>query len=73
MYLHKRLHENITMAEKRKCAQCGKDAIGFQSIGCSYLNVCEEHADSHILSLRPGEKQSCGESCFFERFSTSDT
>jgi hypothetical protein len=27
------------MAEKPKCALCGKDAIGFQSIGCSYLNM----------------------------------
>jgi hypothetical protein len=63
----------MTMAEKRKCAQCGKDAIGFQSIGCGFMNVCGEHADSHILALRPGEKQSVGESCFFERFDTPDT
>jgi hypothetical protein len=60
------------MAEKPKCYLCGKDAVGFQSIGCSYLNVCGEHADSHILALKPGEKQSVGESCFFERFSTMD-
>jgi hypothetical protein len=60
------------MAEKPKCALCEKDAIGFQSVGCSYLNVCEEHADSHILALRPGEKQSVGESCFFERFDTDE-
>lgn len=56
------------MTEKRNCYQCGKDAIG-----CSYLNVCEDHADSHILALGPGEKQSVGESCFFERFNTADT
>jgi hypothetical protein len=60
------------MAEKPKCYLCGKDAVGFQSVACSYLNVCEEHADSHILALKPGEKQSVGESCFFERFSTPD-
>jgi hypothetical protein len=69
----KRFQENITMAEKRTCALCGKDAIGFQSIGCSYLNVCEDHADSHILALKPGEKQSVGESFFFERFGATDT
>jgi hypothetical protein len=56
------------MAEKRTCAFCGKEAIGFQSVGCSYLNVCGEHADSHILALKPGEKQSWGECFFFERF-----
>ncbi|MGA2122256.1 MAG: hypothetical protein ABSG49_09475 [Methanoregula sp.] len=61
------------MAEKPKCALCGKDAIGFQSIGCSYLNVCEGHADSHILALIPGEKQSFGECFFFERFGATDT
>jgi hypothetical protein len=60
------------MGEKPKCYVCGKDAIGFQSIACSYLNVCEEHADSHILALRPGEEQSCGDSFFFERFDTID-
>jgi hypothetical protein len=61
------------MAEKRRCAFCTKEAIGFQSVGCSYLNVCEDHADSHILALKPGEKQSVGDSCFFERFSTTDS
>ena len=40
------------MAETPACALCGKDAIGFRSIGCSYLNVCMEPADSHILALR---------------------
>jgi hypothetical protein len=64
----KRFRKNISMTEKRNCYQCGKDAIG-----CSYLNVCEDHADSHILALGPGEKQSVGESCFFERFNTADT
>jgi len=35
--------------------------------------VCEGHADSHILALRPGEKQSFGECFFFERFGATDT
>lgn len=73
MYLQKRLHENITLVEKPKCAQCRKNAIGFQSIGYGFKNVCEGHADSHSLALRPGEKHSVGKSCFFERFDTSDT
>jgi hypothetical protein len=60
------------MKERPKCSLCGKEAIGFQSVACSYFNVCEEHADSHLLALRPGEKQAWGESCFFERFSTPD-
>jgi len=59
------------MAEKRKCAQCGKDAIGFQSFGCGFAYVCQDHAYSLLLALRPGEKYSSGE-CYFERFSTSD-
>jgi hypothetical protein len=61
------------MVEKRKCALCEKDAIGFESIGCSYLNVCEDHADSHIPALRAGEKKSAGESFFFRRFDTGDS
>ena len=55
------------MAEKPKCAECGKDAIGFQSFGCCFSNVCEDHAYSILLTLEPGEKYSSGE-CFFERF-----
>lgn len=60
------------MAERPECYRCGKDAIGFQSIACSDLHVCGKHADSRIIALRPGEKQSCGESFSFERFSTGD-
>jgi len=60
------------MTKNPPCAQCGKEAIGFQSIGCGFMNVCREHADSHVLALRPGEKQSVGDSCYFERFATSD-
>jgi hypothetical protein len=37
------------------------------------MDVCGDHADSHVLAFRPGEKQSVGESCFFERFDTPDT
>jgi hypothetical protein len=37
-------------------------------IRCSYLIICEDHADSHILALKPGEKQSVGECFFFKRF-----
>ncbi|MFA5269137.1 MAG: hypothetical protein WC379_14310 [Methanoregula sp.] len=66
-------YENRIMVENRTCAQCGKKAIGFQSIGCGFMDVCEDHADSHILALKPGEKQSVGDSCFFERFSTTDS
>jgi hypothetical protein len=61
------------MAEKPKCALCGKDVIGFPSIGCGFMNICQDHADSHILALRPGEKQSVGECFFFERFGTTDS
>jgi len=57
------------MAEKPKCAQCGKDAVGVQSFGCRSAYVCGDHAYSLILALRPGEKYSSGECCF-ERFST---
>ncbi len=62
----------MPMNEQPKCAFCGKDAIGFQSITCWYLQVCEEHADSHIRTLKPGEKQSCGESFYFEWYPTDN-
>lgn len=61
------------MTERPRCSVCGKKAIGFQSITCSYLHVCEEHADSHILALKPGEKQACGESFYFERYPTDES
>lgn len=60
------------MAEKPRCAQCGKEAIGFQSIGCGFSPVCEDHAGSILRALRPGEKSSSGE-CYFERFGTTGT
>jgi hypothetical protein len=59
------------MAEKPKCEQCGKDAIGLQSLGCCVSYVCREHADSSLLALKPGEKQAY-EYCYLERFDTTD-
>ncbi|MFA4860976.1 hypothetical protein [Methanoregula sp.] len=60
------------MAERQRCAVCGKEAIGFQSIGCCFAHVCSEHADSLLLHLKPGEKRSSGE-CYVERFDTADS
>lgn len=48
------------MPEKRKCERCGKDAIGIQSFGYCVSCVCEDHADSLLLALKPGEKQEIG-------------
>lgn len=59
------------MAEKQKCEHCEKEAIGFQSFGCCFAYVCRDHADSLLLHLKPGEKQSSGE-CYVERFDTAD-
>lgn len=59
----------IRMAENPTCERCGKAAIGIQSLGCCTAHVCEEHADGHLLALKPGEKQSY-EECYFERFDT---
>lgn len=60
------------MAEKPACAQCGKEAIGVQSFGCRSACVCQDHAYSLLLALKPGEKYSSGE-CYFERFGTAGT
>lgn len=60
------------MAEKIKCEQCGKDAIGIQSLGCCVAYVCPDHADCHLLALKPGEKQAYDD-CYFERFTVDDT
>ena len=57
----------LIMAEKPACAQCGKDAIGSQSFGCRVAFVCQDHAYSMLLALKPGEKYISGECCF-ERF-----
>ncbi|MDD1686383.1 hypothetical protein [Methanoregula sp.] len=59
------------MTEKRTCDKCGKEAIGFQSIGCCFAYVCQDHAESLLLDLKPGEKKSSGE-CYVERFDTDE-
>lgn len=58
------------MVEKPKCERCGKDAIGLQSLGSCVAYVCQEHADSALLALKPGEKQAY-DYCYFERFDTT--
>jgi hypothetical protein len=62
----------MIMEKKQKCEHCEKDAIGFQSFGCCCAYVCQDHADSFLLALKPGEKQSSGE-CYFERYDTTDS
>lgn len=59
------------MAEKPKCERCEKDAIGIQSFGYVVSYVCQDHADSLLLALKPGEKQAY-EYCYLERFDTTD-
>ncbi|MDD1686568.1 hypothetical protein [Methanoregula sp.] len=59
------------MAEKPKCERCGKDAIGRQSLGFCVSYVCQDHADSALLALKPGETQAY-EYCYLERFDTTD-
>lgn len=65
----KNLQVSCTMMKKPKCEQCEKDAIGLQSLGCCVSYVCRDHADSHLLALKPGEKQAY-DYCYFERFDT---
>lgn len=55
------------MREKITCEYCGKDAIGFQSMESAFAYVCEDHADTLLLALKPGEKK-CSGSCVFERY-----
>lgn len=50
-----------------KCDICGKTAIGIQAFGCCAVKVCEDHADSRLKDLKPGEKQEWG-ACFFYRY-----
>lgn len=52
---------------KRTCDVCGKDAIGMQTLGCCSSTVCEEHAESQLREMRPGEKKEWG-ICYFVRF-----
>lgn len=59
------------MTEKPKCELCDKDAIGRQSLGCCVSYVCQDHADSSLLALKPGEKKAY-EYCYLERFDTAD-
>lgn len=58
------------MTEEKKCARCGKDAIGVESFGCCTAYVCGEHASSLLLDLAPGTTLFSGE-CYLERFSSS--
>ncbi|PKG32544.1 hypothetical protein [Methanoregula sp.] len=59
------------MAEKHTCEQCGRVAIGLQSLGFCVSYVCKEHADSSLLALRSGEEKAC-DYCYLERFATTD-
>ena len=58
----------MIMAEKTKCEYCEKDAIGLQSLEGDFAYVCQDHADSLLLALKPGEKKIYGV-CVFERYS----
>ncbi|OPX72950.1 MAG: hypothetical protein A4E38_00330 [Methanoregulaceae archaeon PtaB.Bin108] len=60
------------MDKKPRCEYCEKDAIGIQSLGTCVSLVCRDHADSHLLALKPGEKQAY-DYCYFERFDTVDS
>ena len=55
------------MAEKQKCERCEKAAIGLQSLEGGFEYVCEDHADSALKSMKPGEKKVFGV-CVFERY-----
>lgn len=57
----------MIMAERKKCEYCEKDAIGFQSLEGSFAYVCQDHADSLLLALKPGEKKIYGV-CVLERY-----
>ncbi len=57
----------LVMGMKKTCDVCGKPAIGIQMLGCCSASVCEEHAESFMKELKPGEQKSWG-TCFFYRF-----
>jgi hypothetical protein len=59
------------MDKKPQCERCQKDAIGIQSFGYCVNYFCEDHADTLLLALKPGEKQAY-EYCYLERFDTAD-
>jgi hypothetical protein len=63
--------EECSMAEKKRCEYCEKEAIGYQGFACCSAYVCADHADSFVLALKPGEKLISGE-CYFERFNMTD-
>lgn len=63
--------EKNTMAEKKKCEYCDKDAVGYQGFACCSAYVCLDHADNFLRALKPGERLVSGE-CSFERFSIAD-
>jgi hypothetical protein len=67
----KRIPEESSMAEKKRCEYCEKEAIGYQGFACCSAYVCLDHADSFVLALKPGEKLISGE-CYFERFDKTD-
>lgn len=64
--------KKMSMTKKIKCEYCEKEAIGFQSLEGGFDNVCQDHAHSLLLELKPGEKKVFGV-CVFERFGTTDT
>jgi hypothetical protein len=49
------------------CDVCGREAIGFQIMGCCTAVVCEEHAEPMLRGLKPGEIREWG-ICCFQRF-----
>lgn len=53
--------------EKKVCQYCEKAAIGYQGFGCCPAYVCEDHADSLLSALKPGERVIAAE-YYLERF-----
>ena len=53
--------------ERVVCEICGREAIGFQSLGCCAATVCEEHAEPALREAKPGETI-VGDACVFRRF-----
>jgi hypothetical protein len=51
---------------RKRCAICGRPAIGTQIFGCCGWDVCEEHADPKLRTLKPGEHAASG-TCYFAR------
>ena len=57
------------MNSERKpvCDICGKEAMGIKCLGCCSTTVCDEHAESMLRAMKPGEKKEWG-ICYFHRF-----